>query len=286
MKNKIVIEWRPIPDFPGYEVSNTGLVRSHRRGSPRILRTGNHPVGYRQVGLRRNGKTHVFKVGHLVLFAFQGSCPEGLEMCHNDGNPTNDHFDNLRWDTHEANMQDFSEHRLAEIAPGEIRNEAFASAVRDIHKEWGMTYGEFAEYIGVGQSSLYKLYTKGIGDNIIVKILRRFPFLAYLFVSDDYDVRMDPHFRPRREQHDEEKDDKPEVSPISGKQIEIMRIVRGISQEEFAELVGVTYQTVSCWQNDHNIPRDENLEKIKAALAWPSDDQAEVAFGILAGDGG
>lgn len=62
-----------------------------------------------------------------------------------------------------------------------------------------------------------------------------------------------------------------------------MRIARGISQEELARRVGATYQTVSSWENDHSVPRDGNLEKIKAVLGWT--DQAEVAFGILAGDG-
>jgi DNA-binding XRE family transcriptional regulator len=62
------------------------------------------------VGLRRNDKTYIFPIGHLVLFAFEGPCPENCEMCHNDGNPTNDCIENLRWDTHAANMQDASRH--------------------------------------------------------------------------------------------------------------------------------------------------------------------------------
>lgn len=104
----MTIEWRPIPGFPDYEVSDTGLVRSHKRKSPHILGTSKQPNSYRQVALRRNGQTHVRKVGRLVLLAFRGPCPEGCEMCHNDGNPVNDHLDNLRWDTHAGNMQDVS----------------------------------------------------------------------------------------------------------------------------------------------------------------------------------
>jgi transcriptional regulator with XRE-family HTH domain len=67
------------------------------------------------------------------------------------------------------------------------------------------------------------------------------------------------------------------------KKIRIKRLARGITQEEFASLIGVSYQTVSSWENGHSVPRDKNLEKIKAILGW--SDQAEVAFGILAGDG-
>ena len=104
------IEWRLIPGFTDYEVSNTGLVRSNKRRKPYVLRTGSHPQGYRQVGLRKNGKTHVLKVGYLVLLAFKGPCPKNCEMCHNDGDPTNDYVENLRWDTHAANMRDAARH--------------------------------------------------------------------------------------------------------------------------------------------------------------------------------
>jgi len=67
-----------------------------------------------------------------------------------------------------------------------------------------------------------------------------------------------------------------------GKKIRVMRIIRGIEQEKFAQMVGVSYQTVSSWENDHHIPHDRNMERIKAALHWPSDeDQVEAAFSIL-----
>ena len=70
-----------------------------------------------------------------------------------------------------------------------------------------------------------------------------------------------------------------------GKRIHIMRTAQGIERDEFARLVGVSPVTVSMWENDRSVPFAKNLEKIKAALTWPPDDQAEVAFSILAGDG-
>ncbi|RUU22663.1 HNH endonuclease [Mesorhizobium sp. M7A.F.Ca.AU.002.06.1.1] len=42
----------------------------------------------------------------LVLEAFVGPRPDGLEGCHNDGNPDNNRLDNLRWDTPESNQAD------------------------------------------------------------------------------------------------------------------------------------------------------------------------------------
>ena len=181
----MIIEWRSIPDFPDYEVSNTGLVRSYKRGGPHILKPGKHPSGYHQVGLRRNDKTHIFPIGHLVLFTFQGPCPIGCEMCHNDGNPTNDHIDNLRWDTHAANMQDASNHGVARRIQSrdleEMDNGVFINTVEITQKASGMTQREFAEYIRVSQATLSKFYSRGVKGGIIVKILRKYPHLAYYF---------------------------------------------------------------------------------------------------------
>ena len=44
--------------------------------------------------------------------------------------------------------------------------------------------------------------------------------------------------------------------------IKIMRISRGMSQVEFARLIGVTKQCVSNWENDNVIPSIEMLIKI------------------------
>jgi hypothetical protein len=109
-------------------------------------------------------------------------------MCHNDGDPTNDHLDNLRWDTHAANMQDAADHgitrRIQSGTAEKIENEAFVNAVMIIQKTLGMTQMEFAEYIGVDQSCLCKFYLKGPKDNIVIKVLRKYPYLAYRFAEE------------------------------------------------------------------------------------------------------
>jgi len=106
--------WKPIPGFPGYEVSDHGRVRSFKRhGSggiedapQRILKTAAHQGGYAFVCLSHDGTRHIKRNCQLVLLAFVGPCPDGMEVCHNDGNPQNDHLDNLRYDTHAGNMRD------------------------------------------------------------------------------------------------------------------------------------------------------------------------------------
>ena len=109
--------WLPIPDYPAYSVSNLGRIYSHprvdalgRRIGDRILRPANNGGGYPFIGLWRDGVRKSHQVHRLVLTAFVGPCPDGMEGCHNDGNPMNSRLDNLRWDTRSGNHLDKRKH--------------------------------------------------------------------------------------------------------------------------------------------------------------------------------
>lgn len=113
--------WKPIPGWEGaYEVSDQGRVRSlpravrHYRGGAsrrggRILRPG-VVRDYERVVLQRDGRTKNVAVHRLVLTAFIGPCPPGMEACHGDGNRRNNRLSNLRWDTKAANCRDRTTH--------------------------------------------------------------------------------------------------------------------------------------------------------------------------------
>lgn len=114
--NKEIEIWKPIPDFPGYEVSSWGAVRSYwsthgyiKEFPQRILSQG-WQRGYLTVGLGKLGKTYHFHTHRLVLIEFIGPCPPGMEACHNDGIRSNNHLINLRWDTHKNNIHDAIKH--------------------------------------------------------------------------------------------------------------------------------------------------------------------------------
>lgn len=111
--------WLPISDYEGaYEVSNLGRVRSldrfDSRGNRtfgRILRPDtSKPSGHLRVTFCSGGVTQRYFVHRLVLSAFIGPRPEGMESCHNDGNPKNNLINNLRWDTKSANARDRRRH--------------------------------------------------------------------------------------------------------------------------------------------------------------------------------
>src|SRR5699024_6464865 len=57
-------------------------------------------------------------VHRLVLEAFVGPCPDGMEACHWDDDKTNNHVSNLRWATQSDNMHDRvrnGRHQLASL---------------------------------------------------------------------------------------------------------------------------------------------------------------------------
>ena len=114
--------WKPVPGFHGYEVSDAGEVRSWKRGghvplsSPKhggwwlIRRPSFHGGGYPLVTLRRDGRTFIRYVHGLVLLAFKGPAPDGMECLHRDGDPKNNALANLRWGTAKENAADRDNH--------------------------------------------------------------------------------------------------------------------------------------------------------------------------------
>lgn len=105
--------WLPIPGFEGlYDVSDMGRVRSSRAG--RVRSATAHPSGHLKIQLHKNGVRHDWYVHQLVLLAFVGPCPEGMEGCHfPDRSPSNNRLDNLRWDTRSGNRRDAIAHGTA-----------------------------------------------------------------------------------------------------------------------------------------------------------------------------
>lgn len=119
-------KWKPVVGFEGlYEVSDLGRVRSLDRIITRTVRWKSgivKEIAYRHIGqmlrpgLASNGyltvaiKTVSHCVQILVLTAFAGPAPEGLECCHGDGDRQNNRLTNLRWDTHASNVADMAKH--------------------------------------------------------------------------------------------------------------------------------------------------------------------------------
>lgn len=122
-KRTIRERWRKVPGHPGYEVSDQGRVRSldrevwSRRSGGRLYRRfyrGKmlsprlNTDGYRVVTMGNLWRDA--RVPCLVLLAFRGPPPRGMEACHRDGVKSDDRLSNLKYDTHRNNLRDRAEH--------------------------------------------------------------------------------------------------------------------------------------------------------------------------------
>lgn len=109
--------WKEIPDYPLYEVSNMGRVRSWnngrwgRRKTPLILKpfySGNYR--YNAVGIYNEDGISTPTIHRLVMLAFCGPRPDGMETRHLNGNKRDNRLSNLSWGTRTENVHDRNIH--------------------------------------------------------------------------------------------------------------------------------------------------------------------------------
>ncbi len=102
-------EWRDIPGFPGYKISNMGRVQGIRVPILRQYtssRGGNYPfVDLRGWDAEGKPKRRLARVHALVAEAFIGPRPEGTVVNHKDHNRNNSHVDNLEYITQAENAR-------------------------------------------------------------------------------------------------------------------------------------------------------------------------------------
>lgn len=147
--------WKNVVDFEGiYEVSDLGNIRSAKTKQLKKITIDNHGRPY--LGLWKNNKQKIVKPHKLVLEAFVGKAPKGMECCHNDGNQKNNKLDNLRWDTPKNNHADKLKHGTSNT--GERCNWAKLTKVQVIAiRADTRTQKEIAVEYGVQQSQISRI---------------------------------------------------------------------------------------------------------------------------------
>lgn len=111
------VVFRPVVGFPGYVVGSDGSIWScwkktgrkggRDMGSVWTRLDSRTSRGYVRVAMKsESGIRRSMYVHQLVLVAFIGPCPDGMEACHGAGGPGDNCLSNLRWDTHSANTWD------------------------------------------------------------------------------------------------------------------------------------------------------------------------------------
>lgn len=166
--NQHTVEYRPIQGFPGYRVGDDGSVWSCRRrgGSLREewRRMSERPSkrdGRIYVGLFREEGRALFLSYTLVLEAFVGPCPDGMQACHfPDRDTTNNRLSNLRWDTPKRNQADRILHGTDNRGERSSSAKLTESQVIEIRKLRGlMSQSKIGAMFGVRQQAVHKILT-------------------------------------------------------------------------------------------------------------------------------
>jgi len=147
--------WLNVVDFEGiYEVSNFGNIRSSKNKQLKKITIDRNGRPY--LGLWKNNKQKIVRPHKLVLEAFVGKAPQGMECCHNDGNQKNNRLENLRWDTPKNNHADKLKHGTSNT--GERCNWAKLTKAQVISIRADIrTQKEIATEYGVQQSQISRI---------------------------------------------------------------------------------------------------------------------------------
>ena len=156
-------EYRVIPGFPDYQVSNLGNVKSLRRKTPRVMRPQKWTTGYRLVSLRLDGDNnyHYRLVHVLVMLAFVGPKPDGLCIRHLDGNPSNNQLTNLTYGTLAENQRD----RIAHGTYGMKLNVRKVRVIRGLHN-CGFTIRRLAQIFAVSPTCIGRVCRRQTWVNV------------------------------------------------------------------------------------------------------------------------
>lgn len=161
--------WKDIPGYEGrYQVSDQGRVRSvDRLTSVNSGKDGRKsytrkekgkllvPTGERYLGVCLGRYPTKQNVHNLVMLAFVGPCPEGQEVCHNNGNAFDNRLCNLRYDSRSENVRDQVRHRGRKITLNDVNDiiKARANGVpcRTLAKKYGLSEA-YVCHIGCGRT--------------------------------------------------------------------------------------------------------------------------------------
>lgn len=154
-------EWRRIQKHPSYEVSDAGRVRrlpGEFRRNTHILKTPPNSFGYLIAPLWE-GRRVVRTVHSLVLGAFVGERPEGLECRHLNGDNNDARLSNLAWGTPKENAADKLRHGTRSRGESHGQAKLTAQCVRRIVERVaaGEPQYRIAAEFGVHQSQVSRI---------------------------------------------------------------------------------------------------------------------------------
>jgi hypothetical protein len=147
-----------VPHPTGKRVRRLGVMLK-----PRTL-----PCGHLWVTLQVDGIRDNYGVHQLVLLAFRGPRPAGMETRHLDGEPTNNTPGNLIWGTHKANMEDRVRHGTSCAGEQNWKARLTSTQVRDARRRSaaGERHVDIARSLGVAPNTISSIVHRHIWRHI------------------------------------------------------------------------------------------------------------------------
>jgi hypothetical protein len=162
-------QWKNLPGYEGiYKVSDKGRIKSLARSDAKgnrlkekimsICTSGRYPC----ISLCKNGRQKTKHIHPLILLAFVGPCPEGMECCHNNGVKSDNRLTNLRWGTHSENQLDAVKHgthvdHKGEKNAGAKLTEAEVLKIRELYKSGKWTKLKLSNKFNVSSAHIYSI---------------------------------------------------------------------------------------------------------------------------------
>ena len=176
--------WRSVPEFPDYEASTDGQIRSlervilqkngsYRKFSSKVLKPGFNTRGYMIVTLIGPDRSRNTRPVHrVVLETFDRPRKEGEECRHLDGDQWNNALTNICWGTPGENMDDKIAHGTyvhgEKVGNSVLKEDQVCSIYRKAHS--GTSIGDLVEEYGVSRSTIeaikYQRNWKWLTDQI------------------------------------------------------------------------------------------------------------------------
>ena len=155
--------WMDIPGYEGlYQASNYGEIKS----LDRVIKRSNGKTikwkgrilkqaisnGYKYVNLGISNTQHVHV---LVASAFLGKRPDGMDVCHNNGDKQDNRVENLRYATRSENNLD-KYNLYGRVSYNQSLDENKVIAIRKMLKE-GLSQHEIARLFGVCKNTITQI---------------------------------------------------------------------------------------------------------------------------------
>lgn len=164
------VEYRLVPGFPRNRVGDDGSVWGrgrHGTGEWRRLKPSPTPKGYLFVCMWSGPKKFTKYVHRVVLEAFVGPCPPGMECLHGDDDKSNNRLGNLRWGTHQENAADTA--RGGKLRGHKSYSKLTAEKVyemRCLYATGDYTYADLGEMFGVVYQTVHMVVKRATWKHV------------------------------------------------------------------------------------------------------------------------